>query len=95
MTPLTGRDDGHRAPELPAASYTNYCSGMAYRVFHRRFESYHNVGDPKGVMSTRDRATEWDDRTESEQVAAELNDRDRRPEYGQLGQDDWVVVEEG
>jgi hypothetical protein len=26
--------------------------------------------------------------------AAELNERDRRPEYGELGRDDWVVVDD-
>jgi hypothetical protein len=45
-------------------------------------------------MATRDRADTWDDRTEAERVAAELNQRDRRPEYGQLGHDDWVVIDD-
>jgi hypothetical protein len=27
-------------------------------------------------------------------VAAELNERDRQPEYGELGRDDWIVVED-
>jgi hypothetical protein len=45
-------------------------------------------------MSTRDRAATWDDRAEAEAVAAELNERDRHPEYGQLGQDDWIVVDD-
>jgi hypothetical protein len=67
---------------------------LLYRVFNRKFESYHRPGDPPGVMATRDRAAIWNDRTEAEQVAAELNERDRRPEYGQLGQDDWIVVED-
>jgi hypothetical protein len=65
---------------------------MLYRVYNRRFESYHHPGDPKGVMSTRDRAAIWANRTEAETVAAELNARDRRPEYGELGHDDWTVV---
>jgi hypothetical protein len=33
-------------------------------------------------------------RAEAERVPAELNERDRRPEYGELGRDDWVVVED-
>jgi len=45
-------------------------------------------------MSTRKGAATWDDRAEAEAVAAELNERDRQPEYGQLGQDDWVVVDD-
>ena len=67
---------------------------MAFRVFNRRFESYHRPDNPKRVMSTRDRAATWDDRSEAEAVAGELNVRDRQPEYGQLGLDDWVVVED-
>ena len=67
---------------------------MAYKVFNRKFEAYHRPDNPKGVMSTRDRAAIWNDRTDAEAVAEELNDRDRRPEYGELGHDDWVVVEE-
>jgi hypothetical protein len=31
-------------------------------------------------------------RAEAEVVAAELNQRDRQPEYGELGHDDWIVV---
>jgi hypothetical protein len=45
-------------------------------------------------MATRERAGTWDDRAEPEQVAAELSERHRRPEYGELGHDDWVVVED-
>jgi hypothetical protein len=67
---------------------------VAYNVFNRKFEAYHRPDNPKGVMSTRDRAAIWNDRTDAEAVAGELNDRDRRPEYGELGHDDWVVVEE-
>lgn len=68
---------------------------IAYLVFHRRFESsYHRPDNPKGVMSTRARAAIWDDRAEAEAVAAELNERDLRPEYGELGHDDWAVVED-
>jgi hypothetical protein len=67
---------------------------VAYKVFNRKFEAYHRPDNPKGVMSTRDRAAIWNDRTDAEAVAEELNDRDRRPEYGELGHDDWVVVEE-
>jgi hypothetical protein len=65
---------------------------MLYRVFNRRFEAYHHPGDPKGVMASGDRAWVWENRTDAEQVAAELNERDRRPEYGELGHDDWIVV---
>jgi hypothetical protein len=67
---------------------------MLYRVFNRRFEAYHHPANPKGVMSNPDRAGVWDNRTGAETVAAELNDRDRRPEYGELGHDDWTVVED-
>jgi len=28
----------------------------------------------------------------AETVAAELNEPDRQPEYGELGHDDWIVV---
>jgi hypothetical protein len=63
-------------------------------AYNRQFDSYHRVGDPKGVMASRERATEWDDRAEAERIAAELNDRDRRPEYGELGHDDWIVVDD-
>jgi hypothetical protein len=45
-------------------------------------------------MSKRDRAATWDDRAEAEAIAAELNERDRHPEYGELGRDDWIVVED-
>jgi hypothetical protein len=65
-----------------------------FRVFNRRFGSYHNPDNRKGVMSTWDGAATWDDRAEAEAVAAELNDRDRHPEYGTLGQDDWIVVDD-
>jgi hypothetical protein len=67
---------------------------MAFRVFNRKCESYHRPGDPKGVMSTRDRAAIWDDRADADAVAAALNERDRQPEYGELGHDDWIVVED-
>jgi hypothetical protein len=45
-------------------------------------------------MATRDRAAIWANRADAERVAAELNERDCRPEYGELGHDDWIVVEE-
>jgi hypothetical protein len=67
---------------------------MTHRVFNRRFDAYHNPDDHQGVMSTRDGAATWDDRAEAEAVAAALNERDRHPEYGQLGDDDWVVVDD-
>jgi hypothetical protein len=65
-----------------------------FRVFNSRFGSYHRPDNPRGVTSTRDRAATWADRTEAEAVAAELNERDRQPEYGALGGDDWVVVDD-
>jgi hypothetical protein len=43
-------------------------------------------------MSTRARAAVWDSRADAEAVAAELNKRDRQPEYGELGHDYWTVV---
>jgi hypothetical protein len=64
-----------------------------FRVFNRRFGAYHHPDNRKGVMSTLERAGTWDTRAEAEAVAAELNERDRQPEYGQLGDDDWVVVD--
>ena len=67
---------------------------MVFLVFNRRFESYHRPGDPKGVMATRDHAANWANRADAERVAAELNERDCRPEYGELGHDDWIVVED-
>ena len=67
---------------------------MVFLVFNRRFESYHRRGDPKGVMATRDRAAIWANRADADRVATELNERDCRPEYGELGHDDWIVVEE-
>jgi hypothetical protein len=66
---------------------------MAYKVSNRKFEAYHRPDNPKGVMSRCDRAAIWEDRAEAETVAAELNERDRQPEYCELGHDDWVVVE--
>jgi hypothetical protein len=61
-----------------------------FRVFHRRFEAYHHPDDRKGVMMpTRDGAATWDDRAEAKAVGAQLNERDRQPEYGELGHDDW------
>jgi hypothetical protein len=65
-----------------------------YRVYHRRFEAYHNPDDRQGVMATWDRSATWDDRAEAEAVAAALNERDRQPEYGDLGQDDWIVIDD-
>lgn len=65
-----------------------------FRVFHWRFESFHHPANPKGVMSTQDRAAMWDDRAEAEAVAPALNERDRRPEYGEFGRNDWIVVED-
>jgi hypothetical protein len=65
-----------------------------YRVYHRRFEAYHLPDDPQGVLATWDRATTWDDRAEAEAVAAGLNERDRRAEQGDLGEDDWIVVDD-
>ena len=65
-----------------------------YRVYHRRFEAYHNPDNPKGVMSTWDSAATWDDKANAEAVAEALNDRDRQPEYGALGEDDWIVVDD-
>ena len=44
-------------------------------------------------MATRDRAWVWDNRADAEAVAAELNERDRRPDYGELGHDDSIVVD--
>jgi hypothetical protein len=66
---------------------------MPYRVFNRKFEAWHHPGNPKGVMVGRNRAARWEDRAAAERVAAELNQRDRHPEYGELGHDDWIVVE--
>jgi hypothetical protein len=65
-----------------------------YRVFNRRFEAYHHPYNRQGVMSTRDRAATWTDRDEAEAVEAALNERDRDPEYGDRGEDDWIVVDE-
>jgi hypothetical protein len=65
-----------------------------YRIYHRRFEAYHHPDDHKGVMATWDRATTWDDRAEAEATAAELNQRARQAESGDLGEDDWIVVDD-
>lgn len=67
---------------------------MAYRVYNRKFQAYHRPDNPKGVMSTRDRAAIWDNRADAEAVVDELNERDRQPEYGELGHDDWTVVDD-
>jgi hypothetical protein len=67
---------------------------VAFRVFNRKFEAYHRPDNPKGVMSTRDRAATWANRADAEAVAAELNEGDRQPEYGALGHDDWIVVDD-
>jgi hypothetical protein len=45
-------------------------------------------------MSTRDRAATWTDRDEAEAVEAALNERGRDLEYGDRGEDDWIVVDE-
>ena len=65
-----------------------------YRVYHRRFEAYHQPDDPQGVMASWDRAATWDDRAEAEAVAAKLNERDRQAESGDLGEGDWIVVDD-
>jgi hypothetical protein len=39
---------------------------MSYRVFNRRFETYHRPDNPKGVMATRDRAWVWENRADAE-----------------------------
>jgi hypothetical protein len=65
-----------------------------YRVFHRRVEAYHNPADPKGVMSTWKGAATWENRADAEAVAEALNERDSRPEYGDLGEDDWIVIDD-
>jgi hypothetical protein len=65
-----------------------------YRVYHRRLEAYHNPDNAMGVMSAWDGAATWDNKAEAEAVAAELNERDRHPEYGDLGEDDWIVVDD-
>jgi hypothetical protein len=67
---------------------------MTLRVYNRRFDAYHHPNNRKGVMSTRAGAATWDGRAEAEAVAAALNERDRRPEYGALGKDDWIVVDD-
>jgi hypothetical protein len=67
---------------------------MTYRVFNRRFDAYYHPYNRQGVMSTRDRAATWVDRAEAETVAAALYERDRRPEYGALGKDHWIVVDD-
>jgi hypothetical protein len=54
---------------------------VLYRVYNRKFEAYHHPRDPKGVMATKDRAWIWDNRADTEAAAAELNERDHRPEY--------------
>jgi hypothetical protein len=40
------------------------------------------IGGRFCILSTLERAGTWDDRVEAEAVAAELNERDRQPEYG-------------
>jgi hypothetical protein len=55
-----------------------------FRVFNGKFEAYHRPDNPKGVMSTWDRAAIWDNRADAEAVVDELNERDRQPEYGEL-----------
>jgi hypothetical protein len=65
-----------------------------YRVYHRRFEAYHQPDDAQGVMATWDGAATWDERAEAEAVAAELNERDRQTESSDLGEDDWIVVDD-
>jgi hypothetical protein len=67
---------------------------MTYRVFHRRFGAYHHPDDAMGVMSTWDGAATWDDKVEAEAVAEALKERDRQPEYGDLSDDDWIVVDD-
>ena len=65
-----------------------------YRVLNRRFGAYHHPYNRQGVMSTWAAAATWDDRSEAEAVAAALNERDRHPQYGDLGEHDWIVVDD-
>jgi hypothetical protein len=44
------------------------------------------------TLNRSERAHRFEDQVEVEAVAAELNERDRHPEYGELGHDDWIVV---
>jgi hypothetical protein len=84
-------------PPLASAggAASGYTDGVTlYRVYHRRFEAYHHPDDPPGVMATWDQAATWDDRSEAEAVAAELNERDRQAEHGDLGEGDWLVVDD-
>jgi hypothetical protein len=88
--------DGYGSQRLPPgsrrfpANSTDELSGDA----DPRDRRWPQQRDPKAVMATRERAGTWDDRHEAERVAAELNERDRQPEYGELGHDDWIVVKE-
>jgi hypothetical protein len=96
LGPDSGQDRGRRRvrPARGGAA-SGYTRGVTlYRVYHRRFEAYHHPDGRKGVMATWDRAATWDDRAQAEAVAADLNQRDRQAEYGHLGEDDWIVVDD-
>jgi hypothetical protein len=65
-----------------------------FRVFHRRFEAYHHPRQPQGRHVDSGQGGDVGRRADAEAVAGALNERDRQPEYGELGHADWVVVED-
>jgi hypothetical protein len=68
---------------------------MAWVLQNERSGGYWHPDALQGVTLNRaERAYRFSDRTEAEAVAADLNERDRQPEYGQLGHDDWIVVDD-
>jgi hypothetical protein len=67
---------------------------MAWVLRNERSGGWWHPRAPQGTtLNHIELAYRFDYRDEAEQAAAGLNDRDRRPEYGELGHDDWIVVE--
>jgi hypothetical protein len=68
---------------------------MARVLQNERSGGWWHPQSPQGTtLNHIELAYRFDDRDQAERLAAELNERDRRPEYGELGRDDWIVVED-
>jgi hypothetical protein len=68
---------------------------MAWVLRNQRNGGYWHPDTLQGTTLNRpERAYRFEDRAEAARAAAGLNERDRHPEYGELGRDDWIVVED-
>jgi hypothetical protein len=66
-----------------------------WRVFNRQFGSFNSPDVPHGAMVRFDKAATWEDEAEADAEAERLNERDRVPEYGELGHNDWIALYAG